>query len=169
MKILLRYLNKYIFFLLPETRCFSLKRFMYRLQGYYIGSNTQICSSARIYGSGDIVIGDNVWIGPEVMIVSSSFIKIENNVDIAPRVYIGTGSHIVGDKEERMAGTGIVKNVLIKKGSWIGSNVIIMPGVTIEEMTVVGAGAVVTKNFQAFSILAGVPAKIIKSSKKVSK
>jgi len=147
---------------LPETRFFVFKRFLYRSIGYKIGSNTKICSSARIFGSGKIVIGNNVWIGPEVMIISSSKIQIEDNVDIAPRVYIGTGSHIIGDIPNRMAGTGISKDILIKEGSWLGSNCIIMPGIVVSEMTVVNSGAVVTKNFFAYSLLGGIPAKFIK-------
>lgn len=163
MKILFRYLNKYILFFLPETRCFALKRFIYRLQGYDIGSNTKICSSARIYGSGKILIGDNVWIGSEVMIISSSKIIIENNIDIAPRVFIGTGTHVIGDIDGRMAGKGISKEIILKRGCWIGSNVIIQPGVTVEMMSIINSGAVVTKNFDSYSLLAGVPAKVIKN------
>lgn len=167
MKALFQYINKFILFLLPETKCFALKRFIYRLQGYKIGKNTRICSSARIYGPGKIEIGENVWIGPEVMIISSSYIKIDDNSGLGPRVYISTGTHKIGDTKNTMLGTGINKDVLIKKGCMISSYALIMPGITIEEMTVVGAGAVVTKNFNSYSMLAGVPAKVIKDLRNV--
>lgn len=162
MKTLLGYLNKFILFFIPETRGFALKRFLYRLQGYEIGENTRICSSARLFGSGSIVIGNNVWIGPEVMIISSSKIMIEDNVDIAPRVFIGTGTHTMGDIPERMAGTGISKDIKVKNGAWLGSNVTIQPGVVVAEMSVVNSGAVVTKDFPSYSMVAGIPAKVIK-------
>ena len=51
---------------------------------------------------------------------------------------------------------------IIKRGAWLGRNVIIMPGVTIGEGAIVGAGAVVTKNVEPFTIVGGVPAKFIK-------
>ena len=162
MKTILGYLNKFIFFFIPETRGFALKRFLYRLQGYEIGENTRICSSARIYGPGKIVLGKNVWIGPEVMVVSSSLITIGDNSGLGPRAYVSTGTHRIGDIEGTMLGTGINMDVNIKRGSWIGPYALIMPGITIEEMTIVGASAVVTKDFPSYSILAGVPAKVIR-------
>lgn len=162
MRTFIGFLNKFILFFIPETRGFGFKRFLYRCQGYKIGNNTRICSSARIYGPGKIELGNNVWIGPEVMIVSSSLIKIEDNSGLAPRAYVSTGTHRIGDIEGTMLGTGINKDVIIKRGSWIGPYVVIMPGLTIEEMTIVGAGAVVTKNFDSYSLLAGVPARVIK-------
>ncbi|MBW8359997.1 MAG: acyltransferase [Weeksellaceae bacterium] len=165
-KSILKVLLNFIIRLLPETSLFEFKRFLYLLQGYKVGPKTRICSSARIFGAGCIEIGSNVWIGPEVMIISSSSIKIEDNVDISPRVYIGTGTHNIGDIEGRMAGKGISKDIIIKKGSWLGANSLIMPGVIVEEMNIVNSGAVVAKNFQRHSLLAGVPAKVIKDLNK---
>lgn len=162
MKSFVKYFFRLLIYFIPETRFFELKSLIYRIQGYDIGRNTRICSSARIYGSGKIKIGNNVWIGSEVMIISSSKITIEDDVDIAPRVYIGTGTHIIGDIIGRIAGTPISKDILIKKGSWIGSNAIIQPGVTVETMNIVNSGAVVTKKFKPYSVLAGMPARIVK-------
>lgn len=162
MKSLLNYLIKIILIFIPETRCFRFKRCLYRLVGYKIGKNVRICSSARIYGPGIIELGNNVWIGPEVMIISSSKITIEENSGLGPRVYVSTGTHKIGDIKDTMLGTGINMDVHIKKGCMISSYALIMPGITVEEMTVVAAGAVVTKNFNSFSLIAGIPAKVIK-------
>lgn len=148
---------------LPETRCFALKRSLYRLMGYQIGENTRICSSARLFGAGEIIIGSNVWIGPETMILTASKVSIGNNVDLAPRVYIGTGTHNVGDIKGRVAGKGISRDICIEDGCWLGSNVIIQPGVTVSKMTMVNSGAIVTKQFKPYSLLAGVPAKFLHS------
>lgn len=162
-KSIKRVLVAYVFCIMPETRFFAFKRVLFRWLGYKIGCNTKICSSVRIIGGGQLIIGNDVWIGPETMIVTSSKVIIEDNVDIAPRVYIGTGTHVIGDKKGRIAGTGAHKEVQIKKGSWLCVGCVILPGVIVSEMSIVSAGAVVTKKFPSFSILGGVPAKQIKS------
>ena len=54
------------------------------------------------------------------------------------------------------------KKIVIEDGVWIGANVVVMPGVTIAEGTIVGAGSVVTKSTKPYSVVAGVPAKILK-------
>ena len=162
MKTYMNYINSLIFKLLPETKAFRFKRFLLRLAGIQIGANSRVCSSVVFLGNGEIKIGDNVWIGPETMLISSSKIIIEDNVDIAPRVFIGTGTHVLADIPGRMAGTGLSKDIIVKEGSWIGSNVVIQPGVTIQYMNFVNSGAVVTKNFEKYCLLAGIPAKRIK-------
>lgn len=55
------------------------------------------------------------------------------------------------------------KEVVIGNDVWIGTRVIILPGVTIGDHSIIGAGAVVTKSFPDYSIIGGVPAKLIKS------
>ncbi len=51
---------------------------------------------------------------------------------------------------------------IIKKGAWLGRNVIIMPGIAVGEGAIVGAGAVVTKDVEPYTVVGGVPAKFIK-------
>ncbi|GGG33574.1 DapH/DapD/GlmU-related protein [Hymenobacter glacieicola] len=55
----------------------------------------------------------------------------------------------------------ISRPIILKRGAWIGANVTVMPGVTIGENAIVGAGAVVTKDVPANSIVAGVPARVV--------
>ncbi|MFV0193607.1 acyltransferase [Empedobacter falsenii] len=164
-----RVLVSYIVRLLPETSFFTFKRFLYQSIGHEIGNNTRICSSARILGAGKLIVGNNVWIGPEVLIACSSKIIIEDNVDIAPRVYIGTGTHNIGDIKGRMAGTGLNKNIIIGKGTWLCANVSIMPGVVIGKMNIINAGSVVTKATENNMLLAGIPAKVIKNLREEKK
>ena len=87
--------------LLPETRCFSIKRSLLRLVGYEIGHDVRVCSSARFLGAGHIILKEGTWIGHESMLVSTSLISVGAKVDIAPKVYIGTGTHIVDPVGER--------------------------------------------------------------------
>jgi maltose O-acetyltransferase len=60
-------------------------------------------------------------------------------------------------------GSRELKNVIIEDDVWIGQRVIILPGVTLQIGTIVGAGSVVTKTFPPFSVLVGNPARLIKS------
>lgn len=149
--------------LIPESKCFGLKRFMWRMAGAKIGKNVKISSSCTLLGAGKLTIGDNTWIGYQVLIVSSSNIVIGKNVDIAPRVYIGTGSHEIDVDSDRIAAKDISKNVEIGDGCWIAANAIILPGVQLGNKCVVAAGAVVTRSCSEDKILlAGMPAKILK-------
>lgn len=84
-----------------------------------------------------------------------------DNVMIAPGVTITTVGHPLSPKGRREH-RGIAKEVHIGNDVWIGANAVILPGVTIGDGTVVGAGAVVTKDIPPMSVVAGVPAKVIK-------
>lgn len=165
MKPSILFIVRFIVMLFPDTRFFSFKRGLYRLAGAELGKNVRICSSARIIGNGNLSIGENTWIGHESMIVCSSNVTIGANVDIAPRVYIGTGTHEIDLRTPGIAGKGISKDIKIGDGCWLCVNSSILPNVEIGEKSVVAAGAVVTKNFESYTLLAGVPAKVIKSLK----
>lgn len=162
MRTIVQYINKLIFPLLPETKCFSLKRGLLRLSGAKIGSNVRICSSVMIIGAGELTIGDNTWVGHRCLISASSSIKIGKNVDIAPNVYIGNGTHEITPDKERIASIELAKDIVIGNGCWLCANVTILPGVTIGDKCVVAAGSVVTKSYGNMKLLAGIPAVVKK-------
>jgi len=112
--------------------------------GVRIGNRVTVNTRSRLDGSGQLEIGDDVMIGPGVQIITSN--HRFDRLDI-PMMYQGINK----------------KPVLIKDDVWIGSNSIILPGVTIGTGAIVSAGAVVTKNIMDFDIVAGVPSKVIKS------
>lgn len=158
------YIIQSIVKILPETRLFGLKRFLYRFAGVNIGENVRICSSVRILGNGELIIGNNTWIGHEALIISSSKIQIGANVDIAPRVYIGTGTHAIDINSSNIAGVGISKDIIIEDGCWLGVSSVILPSVILRKKCVIAAGTVLTKSFdETHFLIAGVPAKKIKS------
>lgn len=107
-----------------------------------IGNNSDIGYKSAIYGK--CIIGDNVMMAPEV------------------KIY--TRNHRFDRKDIPMIkqGTTPVKPVIIGNDVWIGSRVIILPGVTIGDGAIIGAGSVVTKDVPPYSIFAGNPAKFIR-------
>lgn len=109
-------------------------------------------------------IGDNVCIGPDVHISCTNSIVIEKDVLLSDRVFIGDGIHEYENIKKPIANQPMKAkgNVLIKTGSFIGINAVILPGITIGKNSVVGASAVVTSSVPDFSVVTGNPAKVIK-------
>lgn len=117
--------------------------------------------------------GKNVKIGKHCQINEHTFIQgatIGNYVMIAPHVSLLANTHKYNSTEIPMILQGEEKgnSIIIEDDVWIGRNVIIMPGITIKKGSIVAAGAVVTKDVSEYSIVGGVPAKIIKMRKQQS-
>ena len=132
-----------------------------KLSGVQCGRNVKISGRINIL-SPNLDIGDDVWIGDDIKIYNSfpSKVIIANRVDIAPQCIICTGTHEIGF--ERRAGKGKLKNIYIEDDVWIGINSTIIAGVSVQKGSVVGAGSVVVKTVPQNTLVAGVPAKIIK-------
>lgn len=112
--------------------------------------------------SDDLVIGKRSGIGKESII--SSCVEIGDNVMIGPFLLCYTSNHAFKDVNVPMIDQGFSekKGIRIENDVWIGARVIILPGVTIGIGSVVGAGAVVTKDVPPYAIVAGNPAKVVK-------
>lgn len=131
----------------------------------YCGRNVNVEKGAD-FGSGNgIRIGDNSGIGVNCSVRGP--LEIGDNVMMGPDVIIMTSSHNVESTLIPMNQQGSLpkQKVKICDDVWIGTRVIILPGVTIGEGTIIGAGAVVTKDVPDYAIVGGVPAKIIKYRK----
>lgn len=89
-------------------------------------------------------------------------VTLERDVFTGHSISILTGGHDYDKFGEERKTAGIVKSVHVKEGAWLGSFCIILPGVTIGEHSVVGAGAVVTKSVDSYTVVAGNPAIPIK-------
>ena len=124
-----------------------------------IGNNVNIETGAVF--NPKIKIGDNSGIGVRCEIVGT--VEIGKNVMMGPEVIFYTQNHQFKDKSKTIIEQGYEKEkkIIIEDDVWIGRRVIILPGVTIKKGTVIGAGAIVTKTFPEYSIIAGNPAKII--------
>ena len=151
--------------LLPKSRFFKLKVFIYRvLCKYEIAYDVRMFSSFHILGVESIRIGKNTFIGHESLIMGANFTKvvIGSNVDISSRVSIITGTHEIDLHSVRIAGKGVGENVEIKDGAWIGFGAMIMPGVTVGSKSIVAAGAVVINDVPNNCMVAGNPAVVKK-------
>lgn len=105
-------------------------------------------------------IADNVIFNG--VIDCSDKVVIEKDVFTGHFVYILTNAHDPYKFGEERRTSSIKKPVTIKEGAWLATNCIILGGVTIGEHAVVAAGSVVTKDVPAYTMVAGVPAKVIK-------
>lgn len=119
-----------------------------------------------------VYIGDStkVKIGKECQINEHVFIQgavIGNYVMIAPYTAILNSTHKFERTDIPMCHQGEEKNLnpVILDDVWIGRNAIIMPGITIGEGSIIAAGSVVTKDVEPYSVVGGVPAKIIRKRK----
>lgn len=112
------------------------------------------------YGS-NIFIGDNFYANFNFTIVDDYTVTIGDNVLIAPNVTITVTGHPV-HHELRKSGEMYSFPVTIEDNVWIGSNVVINPGVTIGKNSVIGAGSVVTKDIPPNVVAVGIPCKVLK-------
>jgi acetyltransferase-like isoleucine patch superfamily enzyme len=131
--------------------------FYRRVLGYRIGRNSSIHMNVFFTGF-NVTIGENVVINRQCYIDGRVGVEIKDNVGISPWVYIASLDHDPASPAFETRGAKVV----IENHSWISAKAIIMPGVTIGEGAVIGAGAVVTRNIAPFRIAVGVPAREIK-------
>jgi acetyltransferase-like isoleucine patch superfamily enzyme len=124
----------------------------------FIGSQTFI--QGRI--DGVCVIGDHVWIGPQSYFDARNLI-IEDYVGWGPGAKVLGSTHTGMPLTVPIVQTDLeIKPVKIEAWADIGTNAVVLPGVTIGKGSIVGAGAVVTKDVAPFSVVAGVPARFLR-------
>lgn len=134
----------------PPYRIFSL--------GNYSVIESFACINNAV---GDVIIGDHTRIGLHNTIIGP--VDIGNHVNLAQGITVTALNHNFSDTNKRIDEQGVSTNpVTIEDDVWVGANAVILPGVTIGEHCVVAAGAVVTKDVPPHSLVAGVPAKVIK-------
>lgn len=129
---------------------------------FSLGDYSVIESFACINNAvGDVIIGDHTRIGLHNTIIGP--VTIGCHVNLAQGITVTALNHNFEDSDKRIDEQGVSTTpVIIEDDIWIGANAVILPGVTIGNHSVVAAGAVVTKNIPPHSLVAGVPAKIIK-------
>ncbi|HRE46502.1 MAG TPA: acyltransferase [Aggregatilineales bacterium] len=138
-----------------------------------IGEGTQIDDFAFIYGGQGIVIGRYNHICSFTTIIGGGEFISEDYVGVSAGCRIVTGTQHYGDGKRMVPVVPIEQQevirgaVIMKKDSFLGSNAIIYPNVTIGEGAIVGAGAIVTKDVEPWTINVGVPARVVGKRPKV--
>ncbi|RYC67610.1 MULTISPECIES: sugar O-acetyltransferase [Spirosoma] len=107
-----------------------------------------------------IRLGKNIFINHACSFLDIGGIIIEDDVQIGPRVNLTSENHPL-DPADRT--TLIPRPVVIKRNAWIGAGATILPGVTVGENAIVAAGAVVSRDVPPNTVVAGVPARVVKS------
>lgn len=156
-----------IIFFLPRFPLFnSLKSIFLRLVGAKVGKRVVYYSGVWISTGKNLKLGDDVDVAKGVYITTKGGVSIGDRVLIGYRTQILSANHTVPEKSGRIFDAGHdYKPVVIEDDVWIGANCVICPGVKIGEGAIIGAGSVVTHDVEAFSVVGGVPGKLIKRRK----
>lgn len=144
----------------------SCTLFQSKIHAITIGVKSDMRRNTRISAGfdGTITIGSRVLIDEGTCIMAQQNIYIGDNTLIAPYCFIMDFNHRFDTKQTSIVSQGYTRSkVIIEEDVWIGTHSIILPGVTIGRGSVIGAGSVVTKSIKPYSVVAGNPAKVIKT------
>ncbi|MBK8417722.1 MAG: acyltransferase [Anaerolineales bacterium] len=142
---------------------------LHKLRYFFMRHSIRSCGKnvilqQNIHLSPHIEIGDNVFIDEDVKIRRDTIIG--NDVLIASGVQLITVNHIFSDTASPIRSQGeMISKIEIGDDVWIGTNAIILPGVSVGSHSIIAAGSVVTRNVPDWAIVGGVPAKILKYRK----
>lgn len=157
----------------PAFKCFA---------GVSFGQNVQIIGLANVSIGQGTAIGDDTWlnvclrddrtrliIGRAVLVGRQSMLSVGGELEIgdfclfAPRVFVSDADHVVTNIARPYCEQGFTQGkVVVEENCWLGINTVITGSITVGRGSVVAANAVVTRNVPAFSVVAGVPATILK-------
>jgi acetyltransferase-like isoleucine patch superfamily enzyme len=121
-------------------------------------SSAHISLGVDMWLGGRLAMGARSTIGQRCYIDARGGIRIDSDVSIAREVALLTATHIPDDQNF----AGRVLPVHLNQRCWIGLRALVMPGVSIGEGAIVGAGAVVTTDVEPYTIVGGVPAKVLR-------
>jgi len=128
------------------------------------GDNLRVAAGFKITDPNNLVVGDNCYLGEDAQLYAwGERITLGNNVLVAAGVRMITRKHGFADPGVPMSEQGYTHApITIEDDVWIGFQALILPGVTIGRGSIIGANAVVTKDVAPYSIMGGVPARLIR-------
>tara|TARA_B100001093_G_C26805161_1_gene1005138 strand:- start:1253 stop:1723 length:471 start_codon:yes stop_codon:yes gene_type:complete len=130
-----------------------------------IGEGNYFDDNITIHRPENLKIGSDNYFGKNTLLIAHGSIELGNTIAIAADCKFITRNHIYKDKDTPIADQDYqYKPIKIGDNCWFGYNVIVLPGVTLGKSCIIAAGSVVTKSFQDYSVIAGVPAKFIKQN-----
>lgn len=146
-------------FKITPRRSFATRNWILKLFGAKIGHHVHIYSSATIYFPWNLSIGDYSSIGEWALIYNLGKVSIGSKSTISHKAHLCAGTHDYSSTDLPL----IKKGIEISDQVWVCAEAFIGPGVIVGAGAVVGARSVVTKNVQAWAIVAGNPAKYIRT------
>ena len=149
------------FVLLDNRSSGHARAWLLRRQGATIGRGCIVRGGFQAQESFQLTLGDDCYINSNCCFDLSAPVTIGRNVHIAFQTTFVTGGHHIGPSELR-AGQHDPAPITVGDGAWIGARAIIMPGVTIGAGAVVAAGAIVTRDVDPDTLVAGAPAREIR-------
>lgn len=150
---------------LPPLVGTRLRTRLIRLVGIRIGASTAFGGRLEVQGVGRpasrITIGSFCWFNAGCTLDASAPITIGDRVAFGQEVMVITNTHELGPSDWR-AGPLVAHPVTIEDGVWLGARSIVLPGVTVGKGAIVAAGAVVNRDVPPDSLVAGVPARVVR-------
>lgn len=145
------------------TKGLAIRYVLLKTIAKYCGDNISIHPNVYLLNPENLFIGSNVSLHPMCYIDAAGNIDIGNDVSIAHGVTIMSSTHLYNNMDIAIKDQRVdLLPTIIANNVWIGSKATILSGVKINSGSIVGAGAVVTKDVPQNSIVGGVPAKVIK-------
>jgi len=125
----------------------------------YVGHQTIL----KGYHQNELRVGDGTWIVQQCFLHAAGGITIGANVGIGPAVKILTSQHVEAGRDTAVLRSPVtVAPVVVEDDADVGIGAILLPGITIGRGAIVGAGAVVTADIPAYTVVAGVPARVLR-------
>lgn len=136
----------------------TLRNYFYRRAGMQLPPSSSIHWRAEFYRPEGIAIGQHCTIGDNVFLDGREGITFGDNVNVGSHVSVYTRQHDPDDPDFAEVGAPVT----IGTYAWVSSHSVILPGVNVGEGAVVAAGAVVTRDVPPYTVVAGVPAAVIR-------
>ena len=140
---------------IPSRHC---RKWFYQIMGARIGKNTFPCRRVEVLFPKGLKLADHVAVGWFAELDARGGITVEHDTNISSHVKMITGSHDIDDPDY----TADFKPIHIGHHCWIGTGAIVLQNVRIGDGAVVAAGAVVTKDVPAYTVVGGIPARVIR-------
>ena len=143
---------------LPKSVGSGWKRFLLRLFGAKVAKTAVVYSSAKVYHPANLVMKDFSCLASGVNCYNVAPVEIGSNTTVSQGAFLCTASHAISDPHHAL----ITAPIVIKDQAWVAAEAYVGMGVTIGEGAVVGARAVVVKDVEPWTVVAGNPAKFVK-------
>lgn len=151
--------NRTVFRCLCHWRLYYFKNALLRLFGADVPTHANIYSSCKIFAPWNLKVGLYTTIGPNTTIYNKAPVVIGSNVVVSQNVHLCTAGHDISDRKMALISAPIV----IEDGAWVAADAFVGMGVVIGKGAVVGARAAVFKNVEAWTVVGGNPARVLKN------